>query len=123
VLRELVQIFYFKSKMRQVWADDDRSALVKFADLNFFVAARRFQKNKLRAAPRSVTPNLLQPQNIPVERNRFFPNRVRGSACAVIFLPCRILLAERIDSNGSLWTKPLKRLHCGSCGAPGGDWR
>src|SRR5204863_8788644 len=47
------------------------------------------------------------------------PNRVRDSGCAVVFLPCRILLAERIDSNASLWTKPLKRLHCGSCGAPG----
>jgi len=72
MLRELVQIFYFKSKVRQVWTDDDRSALVKFAKLNFLIAARRFQKNELRTAPRSVTPNLLQPQNILIERDRFF---------------------------------------------------
>jgi len=71
MLRELVQIFYFKSKVRQVRTDDDRSAPVKFADLNFFVAARRFQKHELRTAPRSVAANLLQAQNIPVERDRF----------------------------------------------------
>src|SRR5207302_3898734 len=55
----------------------------------------------------------------PCRRKWSSPNRVRDSGCAVVFLPCRILLAERIDSNASLWTKPLKRLHCGSCGAPG----
>ncbi len=69
MLRELVQIFYFKSKVRQVWTDDDRSALVKFAKLNFFVAARRFQKNELRAAPRSVAANLLETENVLVEGN------------------------------------------------------
>ena len=69
MLRELVQIFYFKSKVRQVWTDDDRSALVKFAKLNFLIAARRFQKNELLAAPRSVAANLLETENVLVEGN------------------------------------------------------
>ena len=69
MLRELVQIFYFKSKVRQVWTDDDRSALVKFAKLNFLIAARRFQKKELRTAPRSVAANLLETENVFVEGN------------------------------------------------------
>src|SRR5215467_10751685 len=69
---ELVHVLDFKSKMRQIGADYYWSTSVKFADLNFFVASRCFQKDELRTAPRCVASNLLQPQNIPVERDRLF---------------------------------------------------
>src|SRR5262249_52051367 len=46
----------------------------------------------------------------PYKTRPFSPNRVPGNACAVIFLPSLILLAERIDSNACLWTKSVKQL-------------
>ena len=71
MLGELVQVIYFKCEMCQIRTDDDRPAVVKFANLNFLMAAGRFQENQLRAAPGSVTPKLLQTEHVLVERNCF----------------------------------------------------
>src|SRR6266496_1988455 len=71
LFRELLKIVHFKCEMRKVWADHDRPALVKFTNLNLLVAVRCFQKHELRPAPGSVTTELLESQNILVERNRF----------------------------------------------------
>jgi hypothetical protein len=58
--------------MRQIGPDHYWSTSIKFTDLNFFVASRRFQKDELRTAARCVASNLLQPQNVPVELDRLF---------------------------------------------------
>src|SRR5439155_5022656 len=47
VFGELVQIVDFKSEMRQIGADDNRAAPVKFADLNFLIAAWCFEEDEL----------------------------------------------------------------------------
>ena len=57
--------------MGEIGADHYRPAFVKFANLNFLVATGRFQKNELRSATRGLTPNLIEPKNILVERDGF----------------------------------------------------
>jgi hypothetical protein len=71
VLRELVQIFYFKSEVRQVWTDDYWSASVEFAYLNFLIAAWCFKKDELRPTAGGMSANLLETQDFLVERNGF----------------------------------------------------
>ena len=51
VFSKLIQVFNFKRQVRQIRADDNRAAPVEFAYLNFRIAAWRFQKDELRAAP------------------------------------------------------------------------
>src|SRR6266496_309829 len=71
VLSETFQIVHFKREMSKVGPDHYRPALVKFTNLNLLVAVGCFQKHELRPAPGSVTTELLESQNILVERNRF----------------------------------------------------
>jgi hypothetical protein len=71
VFGELVQIVHFKCEMRQIGADDDRSAIVELTDLNFLIAARRFEKDELRPAPGGLPANLLKAEDVLVKRDRF----------------------------------------------------
>jgi len=68
--REFFHVVHFEGKMRQVRPHHHRSALVELAELNFFFAGWRFQKNKLRAATRNVAANLLQAEDVFIERDR-----------------------------------------------------
>jgi hypothetical protein len=47
VFREGFEIFHFEREVRDVRAHVDRTALIEFADLDFLVAARRFEENEL----------------------------------------------------------------------------
>ena len=69
---ESVKIVYFECQMREVGADHDRPALVEFADFDFFLALRRFEKDKLRAASGSVPPRFLESEHVPVKGHGFF---------------------------------------------------
>src|ERR1041384_98228 len=57
--RELLQVVDFEGEMSQIRSNDHGAALVEFAQLNFFVAVRRLEKDKLRTAAGGVAPNLL----------------------------------------------------------------
>ena len=56
--------------MSQVRTDYDRTARIVFANLNFFITARRLEEDQLRAAAGSMPPRLLQTQHVSVECNR-----------------------------------------------------
>ena len=90
LFRELFEVVHFKGEMGEIGADHYRPALVKFANLNFLVAAGRFQKNELRSATRGLT-----------------PKRVCSS-----FLTMGYRNEHRYRFKLPFWTKPLKRLHC-----------
>ena len=53
--------------MRQVRSDDDRSAFVEFTELDFLLAPRRFEENKLRAAAGSVPAHFLQTEHVAIK--------------------------------------------------------
>jgi hypothetical protein len=57
--------------MRQIGANLHRTALIKFAKLDFLVAAWRFQEDKVRSAARRMSSNLFESEHVLVERNRF----------------------------------------------------
>src|SRR5207247_9104828 len=67
VFRKLVQIVHFECEMRQIGTNLHRTALIKFAKLDFLVAAWRFQEDKLRSAARCVSSNLFESENILVK--------------------------------------------------------
>lgn len=64
---EFLDVVDLKGKMGQVGPDQDRAALVKLAELDFLLASGRFQEDQLRAAPRGVAPDFLQPENIAIK--------------------------------------------------------
>ena len=69
--RELLDIVHFESQVRQIGADDDRAALVKFAQLNLLFAARRFEEDQLRPAPGSVPARFFKTEDVSIKRNGF----------------------------------------------------
>ena len=71
MVRKLIEVVHFKGEMRQIGADHYRPALIKFSNLDFFVAAGGFQKDELRAAPGCLTSNLFQSENVLIERDGF----------------------------------------------------
>jgi hypothetical protein len=70
--RELFDIVDLESQVGEIWADDNRTTLIEFADFDFFLAAGRLEENQLRTATRGMAPCFAQAENIPVEGNRFF---------------------------------------------------
>ena len=70
--RELFEIIHLEGEMSQVRPDDYGSALIELAELDFFIAFRRSQKNKLRTAARGVAASLLQSEDVLVKCDRFF---------------------------------------------------
>ena len=82
---ELVQVVHLKSKMRQIGADHYRPALIKFANLDFFVAAGGFQKDELGAAPGCLTSNLFQSENVLVKRDGRW--QVVSHQTTIIYVP------------------------------------
>src|SRR2546422_3538116 len=70
--RELFQVVHFKCQMREVRTNHDRPALIEFANLNLLFALGGFQENELRAATGCLAVQLLEPEDIFIERDRFF---------------------------------------------------
>ena len=70
--RELFEIIHLEGEMGHVRPDDYGSALIELAELDFFIAFRRSQKNKLRTAARGVAASLLQSEDVLVKCDRFF---------------------------------------------------
>ena len=58
--------------MSQIGTDFNRTALIEFTELNFFVASGRFKKNQLRSAAGGMTSDLLQAENVSVEGHCLF---------------------------------------------------
>ena len=73
--RERLDVVDLEGEMGQIRAHDHGTALVEFADLDFFVAPGRFEENQLRTATRRMPPRFLESQNVPVKRDRFFQVR------------------------------------------------
>src|SRR5205814_2180595 len=67
---ELLDVVHFESEVSQIGAHHDRTAFIKLADLDFFLAFRRFQENQLRAAAGSLAADFLEPENVAVKGNR-----------------------------------------------------
>src|SRR5205809_5633018 len=110
VFRKLVQIIHFECEMRQIGTNLHRTALIKFAKLDFLVATWCFQEDELRSAARCVSSNLFESENILIKRNRFL-QVMYAIARVQQFLDhgLRYSFARGIQ-NFPLWTKPLKRL-------------
>ena len=66
-LRESLDVVHLESEMRQVRPDLHRTALIKFAELDFLFAPGRFQKNQLRAAAGSMPAHLFEAEDIAVK--------------------------------------------------------
>ena len=86
--------------MSQIRSDHDRTAIVEFAKLDFHIASRRFQEDKLRTAARGMAANFFQTKYIPIERNRLFQVR-HAIACMQKLFDHRYLIApnDAIISN------------------------
>jgi len=70
LFREFCQIIHLKCEMGQIRPDDDRAALVIFADLDLFFASRSLEENQLRSASGGVPPCFLQAKDVSVKRDR-----------------------------------------------------
>jgi len=71
VLRERIQIIHFKGKMGQIGPNNYRPAFVKFANLNFLITTGRLEKYELRPTTRGLAADLLEPEDIFIEGDRF----------------------------------------------------
>src|SRR4029453_1729086 len=70
--REFLDVIDLEGEMSQIRSDHHRTAIVEFANLDFHIASRRFQEDKLRTAARGMAANFFQTEYIPIERNRLF---------------------------------------------------
>ena len=70
--RERFKVVHLESEMGQVRPHHYGAALVELADLDFLIAAGRLQENQLRSAPGSVPARFLEPEDVPIKRDRFF---------------------------------------------------
>jgi hypothetical protein len=92
LFREFLDVIDLEGEMRQVRSDHHRTAFVEFAKLDFYIASRRFQEDKLRTAARGMAANFFQTEYIPIERNRLFQVR-HAIACMQKLLDHRYLIA------------------------------
>ena len=69
---ECVQVVDLEGKMSEIRADNDRTALVKFANFDQLLAAGGLEKDELGSATAGTSPHFLEAQNVLVERNGFF---------------------------------------------------
>ena len=63
MLGKLRQVVDLKREMGQIRSDDHRTTFIELADLNFLLASRRLEKDKLRAATGSVATRFFQVQS------------------------------------------------------------
>src|SRR5436305_15251956 len=74
---ELLDVVHFESEVSQIGAHHDRTAFIKLADLDLFLAVRRFQENQLRATAGSLAPEFLEPENVAVKETVFSRSATR----------------------------------------------
>lgn len=70
--REFFHVLDLEREMSQIRTNLNRTALIEFAELDFFFASGRLKKDQLRSAAGGMTPNLLQSENVPVEGHCLF---------------------------------------------------
>src|SRR5215472_6338643 len=117
MLGERIQIVYFECEMRDVVSDADRTAAVKFANLDLFFAPWRLEKDELRASWRFRPVNLFQSKHVLIERDCLFQVRypVAGVQEFLNHRPpnCHIQRLWAMDSGGpspkSLWFRLGRR--------------
>ena len=69
-LRKLLQVVHLKGEMRKIRTDNDRPALIEFANLDLLVRPQAPSENQLRAAARGVAAKLLESEHILIKRDR-----------------------------------------------------
>src|SRR5437588_12452679 len=79
--RERLDVVDFKGEMSEIRPDHHRPALIELTNLDFFVAARSFKKDELRAAARRVPATFLQAEHVPIKGNGLFS--IRNAATRV----------------------------------------
>jgi hypothetical protein len=67
--RKGLDVVDFKRQVRQIGSYLDRSAGIKLADLDKFLALRRLEENQLRATSAGDAPDLFEPKHVLVEVN------------------------------------------------------